>query len=139
VTDRWQQTWKNTASRLRGRLQPRHCRRLLFIAQDPRPSASRVRRRTRSAFPDYVASLVGAPVTRAMPTPSCTTATRRFRHAAAIDSAKTRINFETYVYKDGEIGDRFVDALARAAERGVVVRVVLDPVGSLMKPKNATG
>ncbi len=55
---------------------------------------------------------------------------------AAIDAAKSRINFETYVYKDGEIGDRFVDALARAAERGVTVRVVVDPVGSLMKPKN---
>ena len=48
---------------------------------------------------------------------------------AAIDGAKSRINFETYVYKDGEIGDRFVDALARAAERGVTSSVV-DPVGS---------
>ena len=55
---------------------------------------------------------------------------------AAIDGAKSRINFETYVYNDGEIGDRFVDALARAAERGVVVRIVIDPVGSSLKPKN---
>ena len=49
---------------------------------------------------------------------------------AAIDGAKTRVNFETYVFKDGEIGDRFVDALARAAQRGVFVRIVLDPIGS---------
>ena len=48
---------------------------------------------------------------------------------AAIDSAKSRINFETYVFKDGEIGDRFIEALARAAERGVTVRIVLDPIG----------
>ena len=52
---------------------------------------------------------------------------------AAIDSAKSRINFETYVFNDGEIGDRFVDALARAAQRGVVVRIVLDPIGSSLE------
>ena len=55
---------------------------------------------------------------------------------AAIDARKSRINFETYVFKDGEIGDRFVEALARAAERGVTVRVVIDPVGSVMAAKN---
>ena len=55
---------------------------------------------------------------------------------AAIDSAKTRVNFETYVFNDGEIADRFVDALARAAQRGVFVRIVLDPVGSSLKSKS---
>ena len=49
---------------------------------------------------------------------------------AAIDGAKSRINFETYVFSDGEIGERFIDALARAAQRGVSVRIVLDPIGS---------
>ena len=58
---------------------------------------------------------------------------------AAIDGARSRINFETYVFKDGEIGDRFVDALARAAQRGVTVRIVVDPVGSSMKPKSTDG
>ena len=55
---------------------------------------------------------------------------------AAIDGAKTRINFETYVFNDGEIGDRFVDALARAAQRGVIVRIVLDPIGSSLESKS---
>ena len=57
---------------------------------------------------------------------------------AAIDGAQSRINFETYVFKDGEIGDRFVEALARAAERGVTVRIVLDPIGSVARCRRAS-
>ena len=34
---------------------------------------------------------------------------------AAIDAAKTRVGFETYAFKDDEIGTRFIDAMARAA------------------------
>jgi cardiolipin synthase len=111
---------------------------VIFLAHDPEtlrvesPVAANDDR-----FPEYVASLVGSPV--------LVGDTYTFLHNgdetfpamfSAIDNAKTRINFETYVYKDGEIGDRFVEALARAAKRGVTVRVVVDPIGSLMKPKN---
>ena len=39
------------------------------------------------------------------------------------------------MFSDGEIVDRFIDSLARAAERGVFVRVVLDPVGSSLSSK----
>jgi cardiolipin synthase len=49
---------------------------------------------------------------------------------AAIDNARARINFETYVFSDGEIANRFVDSLAQAAQRGVEVRIILDPIGS---------
>ena len=71
-------------------------------------------------FPDYVASLVGAPVEQG----DAYTVLRNGDEVYPADArgdrqAKSRINFESYVYKDGEIGDRFVDALARAAERGV--------------------
>ncbi len=49
----------------------------------------------------------------------------------AIDAATDSINLLTYIYWRGAVGGRFADALARAAERGVEVRVVLDAVGAL--------
>jgi cardiolipin synthase A/B len=111
---------------------------LLFIAQDPEtlrvesPVAA-----SDSRFLDYVASLVGAPVQTGDAYTILHNGDETYPAIlAAIDNARSRINFETYVYKDGEIGDRFIDALARAAERGVTVRIVIDPIGSLMKPKN---
>jgi len=111
---------------------------VLYLAQDPAtihvesPVAA-----ADSRFPDYVASLVGAPVHMG----DAYTVLHNGDEAypamlAAIDGAKTRVNFETYVFNEGEIADRFVDALARAAQRGVVVRIVLDPVGSSLKPKS---
>ena len=48
----------------------------------------------------------------------------------AIEGAHERIGLETYNFEEGEIADRFTDALARAAERGVNVQMVLDAVGS---------
>jgi cardiolipin synthase len=87
-------------------------------------------------FADYVASLVGAAVE-----PGDTYTVLRNGEAfppmlEAIEQAKTRINFETYVFKDGGIGDRFLDALERAGRRGVTVRMILDPIGSLLKTEN---
>lgn len=111
---------------------------LLFLAQDPKtlrvesPVAASDPR-----FPEYVASLVGAPVEKGDAYTVLHNGDETYpAQLAAIDHAKSRINFETYVYSDGEIGDRFVDALARAAERGVTVRVVLDSIGSSMGKKN---
>ena len=82
-------------------------------------------------FAEYVASLVGSGVAVG----DVYVVQRNGDEAyppmlAAIEKAATRINFETYVFKNGEIGDRFADALANAAKRGVTVRIVLDPVGS---------
>ena len=48
----------------------------------------------------------------------------------AIRSAKTTINFETYIYWSGNIGKAFADALAERASQGVKVHVLLDWVGS---------
>lgn len=139
MTDRWQLTWKKhrkaliavaAAFGLVGLV--------IFLAQDP--ETLRVESpvtATDPRFPDYVASLVGAPVSDGDSYTVLHNGDETFpAQLAAIEKAKSRINFETYVYKDGEIGDQFVDALARAAERGVSVRLVIDPVGSLMKPKN---
>lgn len=111
---------------------------MIFFAQDPEtlrvesPVAA-----TDATFPEYVGSLVGSPVENGDAYTVLHNGDETFpAMLSAIESAKSRISFETYVYKDGEIGDRFIEALASAAKRGVTVRVVIDPIGSLMKPKN---
>ena len=91
-----------------------------------------------SRFTDYVASLVGTGVSAG----DAYVVQRNGDEAyppmlAAIEKAASRINFETYVFKDGEIGDRFADALTRAATRGVTVRIVLDPIGSSLKQETS--
>lgn len=47
----------------------------------------------------------------------------------AIDAAKHRVDFVTFVYWSGRIADKFADALASAASRDVRVRVLLDAFG----------
>ncbi|WP_425259308.1 phospholipase D-like domain-containing protein [Rubrivivax sp. RP6-9] len=49
---------------------------------------------------------------------------------AAIRSARVSINFETYIYWAGDIGEAFAAALAERARQGVKVQVLLDWVGS---------
>src|SRR5689334_6783193 len=49
----------------------------------------------------------------------------------AIDRASSSIRFETYIYTNDEVGRRFREALTRAAQRGVNVRVLVDAIGSL--------
>ncbi len=48
---------------------------------------------------------------------------------AAIDAAERSLTFCTYIIDPGEARDAFVDALARAHQRGVQVRVLVDAVG----------
>jgi cardiolipin synthase len=49
---------------------------------------------------------------------------------SAIRSAKHSINFETYVFWDGEIGREFTEALAERARAGVHVNAILDAQGT---------
>jgi cardiolipin synthase len=49
---------------------------------------------------------------------------------AAIDAAERSVALASYIFEPDEEGMRFVDALARAAARGVAVRVLVDAVGS---------
>lgn len=55
---------------------------------------------------------------------------------AAIDNAKHTVALTTYIFQADQAGRRFVAALARAHERGVKVRVLVDAVGNLygLKP-----
>jgi cardiolipin synthase len=48
----------------------------------------------------------------------------------AIEQARHRISFESYIYSHGEIADKFTRALTAASKRGVRVQVVLDAVGA---------
>lgn len=49
---------------------------------------------------------------------------------AAINSAKHTVNFETFVFYNGDVPQRFADALAAAARRGVKVSIIFDAVGA---------
>jgi len=139
VKQRWADTWKHhSRAILASTLILGLLILLIYIAQDQ--ETLRVESPVAAdapGFPSYIASLVNAPMDPGDAYTILHNGDEAFPPMlAAIEKAKARISFETYVYKDGEIGDRFVEALARAAERGVTVRVVVDPVGSLMKPKN---
>ena len=52
----------------------------------------------------------------------------------AIGQAKKRIFFETFIWKDDEVGRAFKDALTEAAGRGVEVYVVYDAFANLVVP-----
>lgn len=49
---------------------------------------------------------------------------------AAINSAKTTVGLTSYIFRSDRIGQEFIDALARANQRGVKVRVLIDGFGS---------
>jgi cardiolipin synthase A/B len=49
---------------------------------------------------------------------------------AAIERAQWSISLVTYILDNDRAGRRFLDALVRAQERGVVVRVLIDDVGA---------
>lgn len=49
---------------------------------------------------------------------------------AAIESATRTVAMTSYIFDRGQAGTMFVDALARAAGRGVQVRVLIDGVGA---------
>ena len=55
---------------------------------------------------------------------------------AAIEGAQKQILFETYIWKGDATGRRFRDALARAADRGVTVRVIWDEFANLVVPRS---
>jgi cardiolipin synthase len=63
----------------------------------------------------------------------------------AIRSARETINMECYIFKKGEIGEAFVEALCERARAGVRISLVMDAIGSfgafrqLRKPLRAAG
>jgi cardiolipin synthase len=52
------------------------------------------------------------------------------RLVAAIDSAERHVHLMYYIYADDAVGRRVSDALVRARQRGVAVRVLMDAIGA---------
>jgi cardiolipin synthase A/B len=106
---------------------------LLLIAQDQQ--TIRVRSPLGVADPrfmDYVASLVGAPITDGDAYQMLENGDAIFPSMLdAIGDAQHRISVESFIYSKGEIANRFTAALTKAARRGVQVRIVLDSIGSM--------
>ena len=81
-------------------------------------------------FAEYVASLIGAPVTRGDRYTALRNGDEVFPPMLeSIRQARRRISFESFIYSDGVIGDQFTRELSAAARRGIAVRVVLDAFG----------
>ncbi|MEO6568907.1 MAG: phosphatidylserine/phosphatidylglycerophosphate/cardiolipin synthase family protein [Opitutaceae bacterium] len=53
---------------------------------------------------------------------------------AAIDSARSYVCLEMYLFAPGPLGERFREALVRAQRRGAQVRVLIDAFGSMGLP-----
>jgi cardiolipin synthase A/B len=104
----------------------------LVIAQDQ--ETLRIRTplaATDPRFPDYLATLIGKPLTAGDTYIVHTNGDQAFpAMLAAIDAAKSRIAFETYIFDTGRVAERFATALEAAARRGVSCQLVLDSVGA---------
>jgi cardiolipin synthase A/B len=110
----------------------------LLFAQDQetlRPRSELAVEDTR--FPAYLAALVGANLTRGNQYEVLTNGDQIFpAMVKAIDEARKRVSFETYIYDTGSVANQFTDALERAARRGVHVQLTVDAVGGSSMQKN---
>jgi cardiolipin synthase len=104
----------------------------LVIAQDQETLRVRTPLGAEDArFPDYLARLVGRPITSGDAYKALRNGVQTFpAMLRAIDNAKQRISFETYIYSDGEVAAAFTKAFVAAARRGVTVQLVLDSMGA---------
>ena len=104
----------------------------LVVAQDQETLRIRTSIGTDDArFPDYLARLVGRPLTTGDSYVVHTNGDRAFpAMLGAIAAARQRVAFESYIYQDGEVADLFTSAFEAAARRGVRVRMVVDAIGS---------
>jgi cardiolipin synthase A/B len=79
----------------------------------------------------YVARLTGLPLLDGNRVTPLTSGKETYdAMLAAIEGAQQSVALQTYIFDNDACGERFVDALARAVERGVTVRVLIDDVGA---------
>lgn len=82
------------------------------------------------AFAGSMAGLIGASVEPGHAIQTLVNGAKIFpAMLAAIEHARSTINFETYIYWSGRAGTRFAEALADKARKGVAVNVLIDAVG----------
>ena len=85
-----------------------------------------------AAFADRITQLTGARVTDGNAVKLLGSGTQsRAERLELIKAAKTRIDVQTFIYKDDETGREFSDALIAAAKRGVAVRLIVDGMGAI--------
>ena len=78
----------------------------------------------------YLAGLLGVPLTQGNRVTVHTNGDQLYpAMLAAINGARRRISFETYIYESGEMANAFTRAFDDAARRGVRVNLVIDAVG----------
>jgi cardiolipin synthase A/B len=84
-----------------------------------------------SRFAAYVTTLLGVETTSGNEYTLLTNGEQFFPSMLdAVNQAKRRIAFETYIYEKGRVATEFTGALAAAAQRGVQVDLVVDAFGS---------
>jgi cardiolipin synthase A/B len=109
---------------------------LLAFAQDQ--ETLRVRTAVSAQDPqaiDYVAALVGSAVSRGNAYDVLTNGDEIFpAMLEAINAARTRVSFETYIFESGSVADQFTSAFEAAARRGVRVNLVVDFLGGSSMP-----
>jgi cardiolipin synthase A/B len=82
-------------------------------------------------FPDYLSRLLGHPLSERDAYIVHTNGPAAFpAMLAAIESARHRVSFETYIFDTGRVAEQFTAAFEAAARRGVDVRLVLDSIGA---------
>ena len=110
---------------------------LLALAQDQQTLKIQSAHAAEDAqFPLYAAALLGAHPTGGNTYTVLTNGDQIFPSMMeAVQSAKQRISFETYIYNKGVLGQQFTDAFEAAAKRGVQVNLVVDAMGSKKVPK----
>jgi cardiolipin synthase len=87
-------------------------------------------------FPGYLAVLLGAEATGGNQYTVLTNGDQIFpAMLAAVNGARRRISFETYIFNQGSVGEQFTQAFEAAARRGVQVNLVVDAMGSNKIPK----
>ena len=87
-------------------------------------------------FPAYAAALLGVHPTGGNSYTVLTNGDQIFpAMLAAVNGAQRRISFETYIYNEGTVGKQFTDAFIAAAQRGVLVQLVIDALGSKKIPQ----
>jgi cardiolipin synthase A/B len=104
----------------------------LLIAQDQETLKIKTPLATEDPrFPEYLARLLGHSLTQGDSYIVHTNGDQAFpAMLGAIERAKERISFESYIYEKGDVGEKFTAAFEAAAKRGVRVRMVLDSMGS---------
>lgn len=86
-------------------------------------------------FPSYVATLLSVQATGGNTYTVLSNGDQIFPSMlAAINRARRRIVFETYIYEKGIVGEQFTDALEAAEKRGVKVTLIIDALGSKNLP-----